>query len=181
MPLMSLSRVAMIGAVVLLAGCAAQNGSQALGWNNLDLAEAQAKQAVQRGDPSGYNNLGVVAERRGYQNLANEYYTVAARMGEPTARLNLTRRQQPVPTADLAIQQAAAPAAPAVDPWASVAAGMTGYAQGRYSAPPMQPLSHHRQNSSLKPFPAIPPLGAKKCTPKAVVEAGRTTWVQVCE
>lgn len=155
------SLLSTIVAIALLSGCAT-NGDAAIAQGNLDLGERQATIAAQQGHSSGYNNLGVIAQRRGNNALAVQMYTIAARMGDPTAPLNLINLNQQVPAADMA-------RAPGPDPWQALAV-----------AAPAQP-AYTPASAVGRPLPAIPPLGTKKCASRAIVENGVTRWVQVCD
>lgn len=160
--------------LVLVSGCRTQIGEKALVMGNLDLAEKQATAAAQRGDPGGFNNLGVIALRRGNRTLAVHYYTIAARMGVPIAMKNLAELNEPIPPVEIAIQPQHQEISAAASALELVAAGVNGYNQGRSVAP-------QAATSGVRPLPAIPPLGTKKCASRAVVENGVTRWVQVCD
>lgn len=98
-------RVTVLTAIFALGGCASysvQDLNEAMSRGDCVGAEAKLQQFVQRGDPEAMNNLGVVAEncRRDIQTAIN-HYSLSARMGSNTARINLSRLGQPVPAPDL--------------------------------------------------------------------------------
>ncbi len=100
-------RVLMLILAALLAGCVTmQAGIDALNRGDLNAAEADFTQALQRGDPMAWNNLGVVYERRGDMPRALSHYNMAARWGIPIAQQNLAKLGQPIPPADLAANAA---------------------------------------------------------------------------
>ncbi|MES2324098.1 MAG: hypothetical protein V4633_17710 [Pseudomonadota bacterium] len=165
---------------VLVTGCAQQVGQKAINSGNLDLGERQARAAAQKGHPVGFNNLGVIAQRRGNHDLALQMFTTAARMGDPTARMNLINLGAPVPAADLAQQDAGA------DGWQLLAAGMSGYAHGRYAAPVHQPNSTPPRQAPASIYPRPPPAPAlllpyPQCTDQTITENGKTRRVRVCQ
>lgn len=110
---MSIRTVIASVVVTVLSGCAThiQDGNAAMARGDLAAAERQYSAAAQAGDPTGYNNLGVVAERRGDRERAIGYYTMAARWGNKLAAQNLVNLGAPVPSADLAAQRASTNAA----------------------------------------------------------------------
>lgn len=141
-------RLAVLLLSVALAGCATNHvntGLEALNRGDLNTAEAHFNAGVQQGDPAAYNNLGVVAERRGHMEAAVTYYTLAARYAVPIAIQNLARLGKPIPAPDLANAQAARQA--------SNAAG---------TAATLQILQ------SIQPRPAPAPRAPVNCTSRRV-------------
>ncbi len=109
---------ALAGLVLLssgaLSGCSTITGPQtnfergyaALNAGNLPLAEKHFFSATQEGEPTAWNNLGVVYERLSRRDDAVRAYGLAARYGIPVAQSNLVRLGEPVPAADLATLRA---------------------------------------------------------------------------
>lgn len=90
-------------AALLLSACATmQPGIDAMNRGDLDAAERNFTEALQRGDTMAWNNLGVVYQRRGDTEKAIAHYTMAARWGHQLAQQNLVAMGAPVPAADLA-------------------------------------------------------------------------------
>ena len=118
-----------------LAGCATVSVEQlnaVIARGDCSGAEAMIQPHAQRGDSTAVNNLGVVAENcRRDRATAVNYYTLSARMGNPTARMNLTRLGREVPAADLIRQSSYDPAA--------MALGLRLLESGRTPAPPRSP------------------------------------------
>lgn len=96
----------LIGAV--LAGCASYSAEEinaAISRGDCTGAESKMQPLAQGGDARAMNNLGVIAENcRRDTPSAIGYYSLAARMGDDTARINLTRLGQSVPAPDLVRQ-----------------------------------------------------------------------------
>ena len=96
----------LIGAV--LAGCASYSAEEinaAISRGDCAGVESKMQARAQGGDATAMNNLGVVAENcRRDTKSAIGYYSLSARMGNDTARMNLTRLGQPVPAPDLVRQ-----------------------------------------------------------------------------
>lgn len=108
----------LLAVFILITGCAANavnTGLEALNRGDLNTAEAHFNAGVQQGDPAAFNNLGVIAERRGQMELAVNYYTLAARYGVSVAIQNLIKLGRPVPEPDLANARAAAQASNAAN------------------------------------------------------------------
>lgn len=80
-----------------------ERGYAALSVGNLPLAESHFLTATQEGEPTAWNNLGVIYERSSRRDDAVRAYTLAARHGIPVAQSNLMRFGESVPTADLAV------------------------------------------------------------------------------
>lgn len=99
---------------VLLSACTSlhQEGMNAFQSGNTALAEQKILAAIRGGDVDAWNNLGVIYERTGRQELANRAYQMAARYGNATAQQNLIAKGLPVPPADL--RKAPAPISPVV-------------------------------------------------------------------
>lgn len=97
-----------------LSGCSTIRGPQtnfergyaALNAGNLPLAEKHFFSATQEGEPTAWNNLGVVSERLSRRDDAVRAHGLAARYGIPVAQSNLVRLGEPVPAADLATLRA---------------------------------------------------------------------------
>ena len=186
MKIVSATRLVLMAvALMLLSACAPKNGHRALASGNLNLAEPQARQAALRGDSSGYNNLGAVEMRRGNRESAIKWFNIAARMGDATARMNLAQLGEKIPAADLAVQLAVSPSAElATDDIAVevLAAGVTGYVQGRYSPRAQKPQKELSQTAPIaKPQPApviVPP--SPRCYNQSVTEKGKVRYMQVC-
>jgi tetratricopeptide (TPR) repeat protein len=77
-------------------------GEQAFARGDLAGAERQYTTAIRSGDPSAWNNLGVVYYKQGKVQAAIDAFNMGARYGDPTARANLARNHLPIPAADLA-------------------------------------------------------------------------------
>lgn len=102
----------------VLAGCVSpaamkiNEGVAAANRGDLAAAEQLTREALQLGPDAidraaGINNLGTFALRRGDVNEAVRAWTLAARMGDPTAQQNLLNHGAPIPAADLQPQAAA--------------------------------------------------------------------------
>lgn len=98
-----------------LAGCATPGvmkmnaGVDAANAGDLVGAEAMTREALQLGldqadRATAINNLGTFALRRGDSAEAERAWTLAARMGDPSAQQNLIAMNAPVPSPDLAPQ-----------------------------------------------------------------------------
>lgn len=90
----------------ILTGCAFppshyQTGSQALSAGDFKTAETELNAAIAAGDPSAWNNLGVLYARTGRTSQAISAYHMGARHGDPVAQQNLVKRGFPVPPVDL--------------------------------------------------------------------------------
>ena len=87
----------------LFSGCAslAEQGMDAYAAGDVKMAEQKLAESIRGGDPSGWNNLGVIYSRTGRPELAKRAYQMAARYGNPTAQQNLISMGLPVPAADL--------------------------------------------------------------------------------
>jgi hypothetical protein len=93
-------------ALFLLAGCASgpshhQLGQQALHRGDLPAAEQQLRHAISTGETTAWNDLGVVYSRTNRQALAVDAFRMSARYGDPAGKANLSRRNLPIPAADL--------------------------------------------------------------------------------
>lgn len=102
----------------VLAGCASpasikiNEGVTAANRGDLAAAEQLTREGLQLSPDAadravGINNLGTFALRRGDLAEAVRAWTLAARMGDPSAQQNLLNHGAPVPAADLAPQAAA--------------------------------------------------------------------------
>lgn len=93
-----------LSAVLCFSGCAStgQLGINALNAGNLVAAQIHFERAIQEGDTSSWNNLGVVYQRSGRMEMAVSAYTLGARYGDPVAQQNLVLLGKPVPPVDLA-------------------------------------------------------------------------------
>ncbi len=108
-------RVVIAVLFLALAGCVSpaaikiDQGTEAANRGDLATAEALVREGLQLGPTAaeravGINNLGTFALRRGDRDEAIRAWTLAARMGDPSAIQNLYSERAPVPTADLAVQ-----------------------------------------------------------------------------
>jgi tetratricopeptide (TPR) repeat protein len=97
-------RALILALCCLVGGCVAtmQPGIDAMNRGDLNEAERNFQQGLERGDTLAFNNLGVVYQRRGEREKAIQYYTVAARYGHQLAISNLIALGAPVPAPDLA-------------------------------------------------------------------------------
>lgn len=162
--------IVLVATIAVLAGCASttEMGLTTLNSGNLDAAERLFKRAIDEGEPTGWNNLGVVYMRRGLRERAIQHFTVAARYGVPIAQRNLAELGQPVPSVDLAPANASADSGWLLQ---ALLVGATSYQQGRNSVAP-QPQPQVR----LGPAAPSPPV---RCVTKQ--NATTKAWETVCQ
>ena len=101
-------RLSFISCALALAGCTSYSPDEIrsdIGRGDCTGVEAKLLPYARRGDAEAFNAMGVVAmDCRHDRQMAVKYYIVAARMGNDTARMNLTRLGESVPAADLVRQ-----------------------------------------------------------------------------
>ena len=185
-PLVKISLAVLCSVLLSACGSLHQQGTESILAGNYKLAERQLTAAIESGDPSAWNNLGVIYERTGRSELAKRAFHMAARYGDGYGKQALINKGLPVPDADL--QRAAVAKAAQEKPASEKAANsglslaldvLSAYGAARSQSAGSNTLQSERlgtdQPATSRMMPPVPPSTFRICNSTVVGQSISTT------